>query len=109
MAYEEIRQPRCVQTHLHHGRLDSIMKYPVGPQQESRDFILHQTLAYEDWDQMDSEGFQAMFGDHLISFAYDAGEAVDDWWAKWGSFISQKGVPQSRSASAGLQVWVLRE
>jgi hypothetical protein len=66
-----------------------IMKYPVGPQQQSRDSILHRTLAYTDFDDhMDVQGFQAAFRDHLISFAYNASEAVEEWWAKWSPFLS---------------------
>jgi len=110
MAYEEIRHPRCEQTHLHHQRLDAIMKYPVGPQQYSRDAILRRTLAYTDFDHMDPQAFQSTFGDHLISFAYDAGEAVDDWWTKWGAFLSSDDKQQQRSPSKPpLQVWISRE
>ena len=79
MGYEEVRLPRCQQTYLHHERLDTIMKLPVGPQQRSRDTILRRTLACTDFNRMDAHGFQATFEDHLISFAYDASEAVDDW------------------------------
>jgi len=53
------------------------MKYPGGPQQESRDAVLRQTLAYNDFDHMEAEGFQSIFGEHLTSFAYDAGKAVE--------------------------------
>jgi salicylate hydroxylase len=109
MAYEEIRHPRCEQTHLHHQRLDAIMKYPVGPQQYSRDAILRRTLAYTDFDHMDPEAFQSMFGDHLISFAYDACEAVDDWWTKWGSFLARDDDKQQLSSKPALQVWISRE
>jgi salicylate hydroxylase len=102
MAYEEIRLPRCQQTYLQHERLDAIMKYPVGPQQRSRDDILRRTLAYTELDHMDAPAFQAAFGDHLMSFAYDAGEAVDEWWAKWGAILSSgRGRP-----SPGLEVWI---
>lgn len=96
MAYEDIRHPRCVRTYKHHQYLDSIMKCPIGSQQDARDLLLRRTLAHEDWDV---SGFQSMFGDHLTSFAYDATEAVEDWSASRGSFL--KNTP--------LQVWITQE
>ena len=101
MAYEDIRQPRCVRTYKHHQYLDAIMKCPMGSQQDSRDYLLRQTLAHEDWDV---SGFQAMFGDHLTSFTYDATEAVEDWWTSRG--LLNKDTPFLQSP---LQVWITQE
>jgi salicylate hydroxylase len=102
-AYEEIRHPRCVQTNFYHQRLDSILKLPVGSRQKSRDVILRRTLASSEVDHMDPDEFQAGFGDQLISFAYDAGDAVDSWWAQWG--YSSKHM---RRRSPPLEVWITR-
>jgi salicylate hydroxylase len=99
-AYEDIRHPRCVQTYKHHRYIEAIMKYPIGPQQESRDHVLRQTLSKscEDWDALGESGFQDMFGDHLTSFAYDATEAVED---------HLKSMPFRRSPP--LQIWIQQE
>ena len=111
MGYEEIRHPRCVRTYEHHKRLDQVMKFPIGPQQEARDAVLYECLAFGDWDHMDAEVFRATWGDHLTSFAYDAQEAVDDWWYKWGPFIAhaKEEDKQGNSTWSGLQIWISQE
>jgi hypothetical protein len=101
MAYEDIRHPRCVQMYKQDWHLETILKYPIGPQQELRDRVLRQTLVYEDWDMLESSGFQTVLGDQLSSFAYDATEAVEDWWAS-----RVKNTPFWRMP---LQVWIRRE
>lgn len=100
MAYEEIRHPRCVRMYQHHWHLDTILKYPIGPQQELRDRVL-QTLVQKDWDEFDESGFQTTLVDHLTSFAYDATHAVEDWRAS-----RVKNTPFQRSP---LQVWITQE
>ena len=100
MTYDDIRHPRCARMYKHHWFLDTIYKYPIGPQQESRDRVLRRTLVHEDWDVLEPSGFQAMLGDHLTSFAYDATEAVEDWRASrvatnkpfWRSPVDRKSV-----------------
>jgi len=82
------------------------MKCPVGPEQEMRDALLRQTLAYGGWDHMDESTFRDVWGPQLATFSYDANEAVDDWWGQWGSFISHGENVQSNSALAGLEVWI---
>ena len=101
MAYEDIRHPRCLRMYKNHWLLDTHFKYPVGPEQEFRDRVLRRTLMEEDWDMLEAKDFQAMLGDHLTSFSYDATEAVEDWRA-----LRVKNTPFCRSP---LQVWVTRE
>ena len=109
MAYEEIRHPRCVRTYEQYRRLDAAMKYPIGPQQGVRDAIIHRSLAYDDWNHMDEVAFITMWGNLLSGFAYDASEAVDDWWCKWGPFIQLPGTgTKCKLTSAPLQVWISR-
>lgn len=79
------------------------MKLPVGPRQKSRDSTLRRILAYSEVDHMEPDGFQAVFGEQLLSYAYDAGDAVDDWWATWG--FSNR---YTRRQSSPLEVWITR-
>ena len=55
MGYEEIRHPRCARTYEHHKCLDHVMKFPIGSQQEARDTVLYECLAFGVWDHMDAE------------------------------------------------------
>jgi salicylate hydroxylase len=95
-AYEDIRYPRCEQMYKQHWHLDNIFKCPIGPQQELRDHKFRQTLLHDDWDMSELGGMQAVMGDHLTSFAYDATEAVEDWRA-------------SKVENTPLHVWVSQE
>ena len=101
MAYEDIRHPRCARMYQHHWHLDDVFKYPTGPQQELRDSVLHRTLMQKDWDVFDASGFQVTLGHHLTSFAYDATEAVEDWWATRGE--------NSPIRKSPLQIWITQE
>ena len=102
MAYEDIRLPRCTRMYQHHWHLDSIFKYPIGPKQEIRDSVLRRTFVQMDWEVFDASAFQATLGAHLTSFAYDATEAVEDYWRASRS----ENTPSRRSP---LQVWITQE
>ncbi|KAF5308965.1 hypothetical protein D9619_013771 [Psilocybe cf. subviscida] len=89
-AYEEIRHPHCYETQTwdYHQRLQ--MKAPVGPQQDGRDELLRQTMAYGGWDHMDEASFRLVWGMELTLFAHDATEKVEDWWGQYGAFITRR-------------------
>ncbi|KAF8802027.1 FAD/NAD(P)-binding domain-containing protein [Phlegmacium glaucopus] len=108
-AYEEIRYARCKQMDQSNRPIQELMKCPVGPEQEARDALLHQTLAYGDWDHMDEATFQSVWGTQLSMLVYDANEAVDDWWVQWGSFIARGENLPSKSELTGLEVWISNE
>lgn len=103
-TYEDIRHPRCEQMYKQHWHLDTMLKCPIGPQQELRDRVLRQTLIYDDWDMLESTGYQAVVGDHLTSFAYDATEAVEDWRAS-----KVKREDTTPFCQSPLYVWIKRE
>ncbi|KAF8958781.1 hypothetical protein BDZ97DRAFT_1906399 [Flammula alnicola] len=84
-AYEEIRHPHCSDTQMWDYQQRLGMKVPVGPQQDGRDAILRQTMAYGDWDHMEETTFRSVWGNELTLFAYDATDKVDDWWGQYGS------------------------
>ena len=102
MAYEDIRLPRCARMYQHHWHLDSVFKYPKGPKQEMRDSVLRRTFVQMDWDIFDATCFQATLGVHLTSFAYDATEAVEDFWRTSES-------ENTSSRRSPLQVWITQE
>ena len=77
---------------------------PIGPQQEARDALIHQTLAYGDWDCLAT--FRSVWGPQLSIATYDANEAADDWWVQWGSFVSCGEKVQSKSVLPGLEVQI---
>jgi len=81
-----------------------LMKCPIGPQQEARDALIHQTLAFGDWDHMDEAMFRSVWGPQLSIAAYDANDAVDNWWVQWGSFLSRGEDVQFKSVLTGLQI-----
>ena len=94
----------------HPKRLYQMMKFPIGPQPEARDVVLHEYLAIGDWDHMDAEVFRASWRDHLTSFAYDA---VDDWWYKWDPLITNAKEEDKEGESMWrglrLQIWISQE
>ena len=67
--------------------MDKVNKCPVGLQQEARDASFQQAFAGKNG-RMDAELIPCLWQTPLLTFAYDSSEAVDDWWTKWGSFLS---------------------
>jgi len=64
----------------------------AGPEQDARDALLRQSMIHGDWDHMDESAFRSVWGNELALYAYDATEQVDDWWGRWGTLISRKGI-----------------
>lgn len=87
-AYEEIRYPQCERAYQHYQIVHTKLKCPIA-QQAARDAVLRRTLTCSDWDKMCERPFRSVWGDQLSIIAYDVNEAVNDWWAKMGSFQNQ--------------------
>ncbi len=85
-AYQELRQRRCktlVEADIGNTRL---MCLPAGPAADARDESLRRK--YDDWD----EGMlKASFEEIAEVFAYDAGDAAEEWWVSWGRFHETAG------------------
>ena len=93
---------------------------PAGPAADARNAGMRALLsqAQLDWDESDEEYLRETYGDLVEQYAYDANEAVDDWWTKWGPLLerySADGIatpmPGSTSAIEMLkyEVSVMRE
>lgn len=117
-AYEELRQPRCTATQASELRKRDFVCLPLGPEQQARDDGLRDTSmrALLDWDEAEEEYLRETWEEYIDLFAFDAREAVEDWWTKWGPAILRPQMLDSRMESAmakfeslRLEVDVLRE
>jgi salicylate hydroxylase len=96
-AYEEIRQPRCASALEYDRGFHSMVRMPPGPERDARDALLRQSMIHGDWDHMDEAAFRTIWGEELAMYAHDATEHVDDWWMRWGTLISRKGIKDEES------------
>ncbi|KAG1744496.1 hypothetical protein EDD22DRAFT_958620 [Suillus occidentalis] len=85
-AYEELRQPRCAATQASELRKRNFICLPLGPEQQTRDDAEEEFLR-DTWEE------------YIDLFAFDAREAVEDWWTKWGPAISRPRMSDSRIES----------
>jgi salicylate hydroxylase len=100
-AYEDIRQQRCSYLHVAERESADLLMLPSGPGQVMRDESLRMALvAYtkEHWDEADEENLRLCWGRFIPIFAYDANEACDDWWSKWGSSLDQRSTDSATNA-----------
>lgn len=88
-AYEELRLARCNHTQEWERRKRQMLRLRDSPAQRHRDAEIRKGAAHDNWEHMDETSFRQVWGDELDLYAYDATEKVDDWWTKWGSFISE--------------------
>ena len=72
----------------------------AGPEQDARDALLRQSMIHGDWDHMDESAFRSVWGNELALYAHDATEQVDDWWGRWGTLISRKGIKHEEEESS---------
>ncbi|KAH7922548.1 FAD/NAD(P)-binding domain-containing protein [Leucogyrophana mollusca] len=86
-AYEELRQPRCAKTQSSERQKRDFICLPHGPEQRARDEGLREarSRALLDWDEADEEFLRDTWEEYIDLFAFDAREAVEDWWTKWGN------------------------
>jgi salicylate hydroxylase len=100
-AYEELRQPRCAATQASELRKRDFVCLPLGPEQQARDDGLRDARARAllDWDDAEEEFLRETWEEYIDLFAFDAREAVEDWWTKWGPAISRSRMLDSRIES----------
>ncbi|KAJ7927138.1 hypothetical protein B0H13DRAFT_2312930 [Mycena leptocephala] len=90
--YVELRQRRTNETRISEYQSLAQISLAPGPQQEKRDTTLPLTLdqAFEDFESCtSSELLVQAWEQYLVVFSHDAGEAVDNWWSKWGFTLKQ--------------------
>ncbi|KAG1764275.1 hypothetical protein EV702DRAFT_1182618 [Suillus placidus] len=102
-AYEELRQPRCAATQASELRKRNFICLPLGPEQQARDDGLRdaRVRALLDWDEAEEEFLRDTWEEYIDLFAFDAREAVEDWWTKWGPAISRSRMADSRIQRGG--------
>jgi salicylate hydroxylase len=83
-AYEELRQQRCADMQLSERQKRNASCMPLGPEQRARDegFRTSQ-MGLAVWDEMDGP-LGGVFAEFINLINFDAREAVEDWWTKWG-------------------------
>jgi salicylate hydroxylase len=101
-AYEELRQPRCAATQASELRKRDFVCLPRGHEQQARDDGLRAASmrALLDWDEAEEEYLRETWEEYIDLFAFDAREAVEDWWTKWGSAILRSRTTDPRIESA---------
>ncbi|KAF7352487.1 FAD-binding-3 domain-containing protein [Mycena venus] len=92
-TYEELRQRRTNETRISEYQSLVQISLPRGESlQEERDAALQLTLdpAFDDFENCESsELLVHVWEQYLVVFSHDAGEAVDNWWSKWGFTLRQ--------------------
>ncbi|KAF7352460.1 FAD-binding-3 domain-containing protein [Mycena venus] len=92
-AYQEIRHSRTSATQDSEYQALVEISIPSGPIQEGRDTALKASLTMDFEDFQNAAGSNNMlvqiWEQYLVLFAYNAIEAVDDWWSMWGSMIDE--------------------
>ncbi|KAG6373066.1 hypothetical protein JVT61DRAFT_7127 [Boletus reticuloceps] len=87
-AFEELRQPRCASVQRYVRRKREVVTIPHGPGQRRRDELLRTQRAYHQEEDLDDEFLYSTYTGFVQIYGFDAREAVQDWWAKWGRSIS---------------------
>lgn len=82
LAYESLRKGRCSRAHADARRNKVLFHLPDGPEQESRDRELRQTLLRLDMSEAGATERKrwAEKMKNLDQFGYDADEEVERWW-----------------------------
>ncbi|TBU30611.1 FAD/NAD(P)-binding domain-containing protein [Dichomitus squalens] len=80
-AYQELRQRRCELVNAADIGNARMVALPDGPLADKRNADMR--AKNDDWD----EGtLKAQFEEIAEIFAYDAGDAAEEWWVNWGRF-----------------------
>ena len=86
-VFEELRQPRCASVQRYVRRKREVATIPHGPGQRRRDALLRSQRAFHQEDELDDEFLCNAYTGFVQVYGFDAREAVQDWWAKWGRSI----------------------
>ncbi|KIK96172.1 hypothetical protein PAXRUDRAFT_139046 [Paxillus rubicundulus Ve08.2h10] len=99
-AYEELRQQRCADMQLTERQKRDYSTIPLGQQQRARDEGYRTSqMSLADWEKMNGT-LGGIFSEFINLTNFDACEAVEDWWTKWGPAMrnpSAHAVPDDSS------------
>jgi len=82
-AFQKLRLDRCNDVLRNETRNLALLSMPPGPERQARNEGLAPTLAVDNTD-WDDEKLREQWEEISGLFAYDAYEAAEDWWLKWG-------------------------
>ena len=80
-AYQELRQRRCALVIAADVGNARMVAMPDGPGAAARDEDMRRRK-----DEWDEGTLKAQFEEIAEIFAYDAGDAAEEWWVNWGRF-----------------------
>lgn len=92
-VFEELRQPRCASVQRYVRRKREVATIPHGPGQRRRDALLRSQRAFHQEAELDDDFLCSAYTGFVQVYGFDAREAVQDWWAKWGrsTFLQSPG------------------
>ncbi|KAF5362108.1 hypothetical protein D9756_002530 [Leucocoprinus leucothites] len=84
-AFPEVRHTRCLQVHGSESRNAMLVTLPPGEDRDRRDAGMSLSLRTDTtWDDTMLREQWEEIGD---VFGYNAHEAAEDWWMKWGALV----------------------
>ncbi|PPR07886.1 hypothetical protein CVT24_005623 [Panaeolus cyanescens] len=103
-AYDEIATPHANAVHSYDHQHQKLYKAPRGAVQAARDARFRSTLIQHEGEHMEEANFRELWGMELAIFAYDAADAVEDWWGQWGSVLMRNSNKQSILSNVEISV-----
>lgn len=94
-AFQDLRQARCNHVRLSELHNAALMTLPNGPDRDMRDAAMQYSLNANPDPQWDDTKLREQYEEIGEVFGYNAREAAEDWWVKWGVLGDAKVVPDS--------------
>jgi salicylate hydroxylase len=91
-AYEDLRQTRCADIQATERRKVEFLSLPAGSSERAqRDAGFRETMEHGVLSINDSkdEIVSRHLSHYVRAWSYDAYEAVEDWWTKWGGILEK--------------------
>jgi len=110
-AYEEIRLPRANAAIFWERDKREFTCMPLGPRQIARDAALREDKrkAPVAWNSGDDQYLRSRWEEYINIYDYNANEAADDWWTKWGTLVERAASMTDSSNGKRLEVDVSEE
>ncbi|KAJ7822745.1 hypothetical protein B0H14DRAFT_3146237 [Mycena olivaceomarginata] len=90
-AYEESRKERCSIIDLEEKRYIQIMSLPDGDEQHLRDETMRaNTAAGKNVLEAEGDNLQEVWERMTVQFGYNAADAADEWWMKFGRLLENR-------------------
>lgn len=83
-AFHDVRHERCVQVHTTELRNAMLVTLPPGEDRDMRDAGMNLSLQAIDTNWDDTR-LREQWDEIGEVFGYNAHEAAEDWWVKWGA------------------------